>query len=163
MSRHIGQIGNLKLKHSCSDYPIKDAQFFQNILFPWGLLTSAAREWKHLYMLGTFFAKVCKWILPRVCSCTECLLLHICNSCRGCNGGVSCWAGFKWYHGFFIALQEGVTSGIFSFGVCFREPVSKGVHSWWGRTDHQVLYRGRSFSPELEVWKILSSTSHCFL
>lgn len=163
MSRHIGQMGNLKLRYSCSDNPIKDAQCFQNTLSLWGLLTPAPREWKHLYILGTSFKKVCKQILPRLCSCAERLLLHICNSCRGCNGGVSCWAGFKGCHRFFIVLQEGDASGMFSFGVCFEEPVNKGVCCWWGRTDNQVLYRGRSFSPELEVSKSLSSTSHCFL
>lgn len=158
-----GQTGSLKLRYSCSDYPIKETQCFQNVLSPWGLLTSATREWKHPYVLGTFFKKVCKWILPRVCSCAERLLLHICNSCRGCNGGVSCWAGFKWCHRFFIALQEGDASDVFSFGACFGEPVSKGVYCQWGRTDNQVLYTGRSFSPELEVCKNLSRTSHCFL
>lgn len=163
MSRRIGQRVNLKLRYPCFDYPIKDAQCFQNMLSLWGVLTSATREWKHFYKLGTFLKRVCKQILPRLCSCAERRLLHICNSCRGCNGGVSCWAGFKWCHRFFTALQEGDASGMFSFGVCFGEPVSKGVYYCWGRTDNQVLYRGRSFCPEVEVCKNLSSTSHCFL
>lgn len=91
-----GTKGKSQTEMPCPQYPSRDAQCFQNMLSPWVVLTSATRKWKHPYILDTFLKKVYKWILPRVRSCTECVLLHICNSWRRCNGGVSCWAGFRW-------------------------------------------------------------------
>lgn len=160
MSRHIGQMGNLKLRYSCFDYLIKDAQRFQNMLSLWGLLTLLQEnENTFIYWVLSLKRSVNR-------SCPDCaLVLSVCcfTFVIHAEAVMEEWAGFQGCHRFFVALQEGDASGMFSFGVCFEEPVNKDVCCWWGRTDNQVLYRGRNFSPELEICKNLSSTSHCFL
>lgn len=121
------------------------------------------KEMKHPYKWDTFFRKVYNWFLPRVCFTAECycftFAVHADDAVEQTARLDLDGAG-----DFFTALQECGSSDALRFDVCIREPVSKCVSLLLMAQDWQLrLYRGRSFSLELEIYKSCSSASHCFL